>query len=602
VTSSHSASPTNTDADSSRPEAAPATAGAAAEAPKPTAARRSGLFEHAIFWIFVAGLAWIPFWHGSNEAIAWGVNAVLFPGLAVLYEAGRVLRGRPHPVGIWHVLLPAALFLTLVSWIGLQGAAGLSPAAAGSVWEMAGEAVGVKLAGSISINRDLTEAALLRLITAASVFWLALLLCRNAGRAWTLVAAIAAIGAAYAAYGLIAAKTGWLRMPEMPQGGAVSATFINPNAFAAFAGIGLLATIGIFLRLCRRYGVGVSGIPRRQMAALVEMIGRDGAPVLVGGFTILAALLLTASRGGVAATAIAVITIVALAGFGRRRRVGREPEALPALLLGLAFIGGTGLLFGTALVDKISGAGFLDANRLAVYRLTLQSILDQPWVGWGYGTFVDVFPMYRDGSVAGSGTWSQAHNTCLEAVQGLGIVFGSVFVTLVALLVCRCLGGAVSRRENAIVPLVAAGAVILVAAHGLIDFSLQIQAVTLTVAALLGAGVAQAKSSRLSLGDGSAAPLRTVDAPPILMHAGWQPRLTALLVVALCAYAGLRGYDLASAAARAITERRPASLGDATPGTAGRTPHRWLGIPGLSRSAFDLPPPIPIRDARERRN
>ena len=59
-----------------------------------------------------------------------------------------------------------------------------------------------------------------------------------------------------------------------------------------------------------------------------------------------------------------------------------------------------------SLADKIAGAGFSDANRLAVYRLTLQSIVDRPWLGWGHGTFVDVFPMYRDGSVGGSGTWS----------------------------------------------------------------------------------------------------------------------------------------------------------------------------------------------------
>ena len=41
----------------------------------------------------------------------------------------------------------------------------------------------------------------------------------------------------------------------------------------------------------------------------------------------------------------------------------------------------------------------------------------------------------------------------------------------------------------------------LVAANSLVDFSLQIQAVALTFMALLGAGVAQSKSSRLMVGD-----------------------------------------------------------------------------------------------------
>ncbi len=299
----------------------------------------------------------------------------------------------------------------------MQNATDLFADAANPAWKMAGEVVGSTLAGSISVNRDLTAAALLRLITGASVFWLALQLCRDAGRARALVGALALIGAAYAAYGLIAAKTGWLRMPDMPQGGAVSATFINPDSYAAFAGIGFLATIEIFFRICRRYGIGVWSTPRQQVAALIEMIGRAGAPVLAGGFLILAALLLTGSRGGIAATGLAVVALVLIA---RRNGARRNPVSWPVLLLGLVFIGGTVLLFSTALADKLARAGFVDPNRLAAYRLTLQSIADRPWFGWGYGTFVDVFPMYRDGSIAGSGTWSQAHNTYLEAMQGLG--------------------------------------------------------------------------------------------------------------------------------------------------------------------------------------
>ena len=356
------------------------------------------------------------------------------------------MRGKPHPVGLRNILLPAALFLLLVLWIGLQNAAGLLPDAANPAWKMAGEALGSSPPGSISVNRDLTAAALLRLITGASVFWLALQLCRDAGRGRTLVAAIAVIGAAYAAYGLIAAKSGWLRMPDMPQGGAVSATFINPDSYAAFAGIGFLATAEMFLRQFRRYGAGAFGNPRRQLAALAEMIGRDGAPVLAGGFAILAALLLTGSRGGIAATGLAVIALAVLARRNRAR--GATGRLGPCCSSGSSASREPGCCSARSVGDKVAGAGFFDPNRLAAYRLTLQSIVDRPWFGWGYGTFVDVFPMYRDGSIAGSGTWSQAHNTYLEALQGLGIVFGSIFVALVVLLVFRCCKGAAARARK----------------------------------------------------------------------------------------------------------------------------------------------------------
>ena len=210
------------------------------------------------------------------------------------------------------------------------------------------------------------------------------------------------------------------------------------------------------------------------MAALIVLIGRDGAPVLAGGLTILSALLLTGSRGGIPATGLATMAFVVLA---RHSRAGREPKSWRLLILGFVAIGGTALLFSTALVDKITRAGLFDSNRFAMYRVTLRSIIDRPWFGWGYGTFIDVFPMYRDGSIGGSGTWSQAHNTYLEAVQGLGVVFGSIFAALIALVLFHCFQGAAMRRENATVPRLAVAVGILVGTHALVDFSLQIQAV-----------------------------------------------------------------------------------------------------------------------------
>jgi len=51
------------------------------------------------------------------------------------------------------------------------------------------------------------------------------------------------------------------------------------------------------------------------------------------------------------------------------------------------------------------------------------------------------------------------------------------------------------------VPAVATGVAFLVGVHALVDFSLQIQAVTLTFVAILGAGVAQSTNSRQIIGD-----------------------------------------------------------------------------------------------------
>ena len=60
----------------------------------------SAIVERALLWAFIAGLAWCPFWFGSNVLLAWGINAVLFPGLVAIYELSLLIRGERHPVAM----------------------------------------------------------------------------------------------------------------------------------------------------------------------------------------------------------------------------------------------------------------------------------------------------------------------------------------------------------------------------------------------------------------------------------------------------------------------------------------------------------------------
>jgi O-antigen ligase len=151
-------------------------------------------------------------------------------------------------------------------------------------------------------------------------------------------------------------------------------------------------------------------------------------------------------------------------------------------------------------MGKLAEAGLADANRIRVYAITLWSILDAPLLGYGYGTFADIFPMFRDRSTDVVGIWEQAHNTYLEVFQGLGLIFGSMLVTSIVLLVLKCGKGAMVRRQVT-VPCIATGVAFLVGVHAMVDFSLQLQAVTLTFMAILGAGVAQSVSSQLAVSD-----------------------------------------------------------------------------------------------------
>jgi O-antigen ligase len=348
--------------------------------------------------------------------------------------------------------------------------------------------------GSISVNRDLTTLALLRLITAASVLWLAIQLFRNESRAIHFMMAFVAISACYAAYGLIAFA--WTQLETTSSRNFVSSTFYNHNHYATYAGMGLIAALGLIARIYQREMVTDAGSLRFRISTFIDATGR--AFVLLGcAFLMLVAVILTQSRGGIIATGLGVIVWAALTlAQAQRSSIARRMT----IIFGSVIVAGVFAAFGDTFFSKLEEAGLTDSNRLDVYIITLRSILDAPLFGYGYGTFADIFPMFRDRSIDVFGIWEQAHNSYLEVFQGLGLLFGSMLVASVVLLVWKCGKGAIARQQVT-VPCVAVGVAFLVGVHSLVDFSLQIQAVTLTFMAILGAGVAQSMSSQIVAGD-----------------------------------------------------------------------------------------------------
>src|SRR5450631_934115 len=235
---------------------------------RPTASRAAGfgaksvesargdseVVERALFWMFVAGLAWAPYWYGGNDYFAWGVNAVLFCGLVVIYEVAVVVRGKSHPVGIKEVWISAALFAAVVLWIIVQNATWTPTSWHHPIWALTSDALNRPIEGSISVNRNLTTVALVRLITSASVFWLALQLCRDGARAKHFMAAIVVIVCGYSAYGIIAVALNAKLVHWMGTTwslGAVNSTFFNRTHFGTYAGIGLVVACGLILKLYR---------------------------------------------------------------------------------------------------------------------------------------------------------------------------------------------------------------------------------------------------------------------------------------------------------------------------------------------------------------
>lgn len=451
--------------------------------------------EQFIFAAVILGIAWVPFWLGSNRGIAWLINAGYFGCLVLLLEAGLLVGRRAHPVAIKRVAYPAGIFALTCLWILIQASTWIPTWLENPIYQYGRETLGIEFSGSITVNRALTYMALLRLLTEGAVFWLFLQLCRSPQRAHWTIQAVAIIGMAYAIYGIVAFFVfpgTILWFTKYAYLDSVTSTFINRNSYATYVGIGLVCALACaFSAYVRSADFVGRSVLRRAVAFVASSAGAAGW-WLVGSFTLSLALVRTGSRGGILASVAGLIALILITSLR-----GRNAIAATASLLGLLAAGVAIFVFGDFFAGRLLALGFDSSDRLAVYKLTILSILDAPLKGFGYGTFEHVFPMYRDNSVSPYMLWDKAHNTYLEIIQGLGIPIAVLFLCMLLIFVVRCGHAALTRRSSATAPLVATSATVIVALHSFIDFSMQIQAVALTWTALLGAGVAQSWSGRV---------------------------------------------------------------------------------------------------------
>lgn len=470
------------------------------QAPRARPRLPAGTIEGVLLSTLILGLAWAPAFLGSNRPLAWGVNGIMFPGMVVVYEMSRLALRRSHAIALRHLVVPTTLFIGVLAWILLQMAPGMPPWLAHPIWPLASQALAEPVDGTISVDPGMTALALIRLITDASVFWLALQLCRSARRAHLLLYAIMGIVAAYSALGLYLAAFEASTIPYLdgPAPGLLRSTFINRNSLAAYAGSGVIVALCLWLRSLN----GGAGRPTDAGAGssgrLPGLLGQLHWPEVGAGLLALSALMASGSRGGLIATAVGIVFVLVLS----FRPAGKTViERIWLLILPLLAIAAGASFLGDTIFGRIASTGLTDMSRAAVDEIMIRSIWDKPLTGFGYGTFADVFPLYRDQSISTTGVWDKAHNTYLEVFQGLGLIFGTMLIAALVWLAGFCIIGAFRRRRHRTPLVCAVGAAALLGVHALVDFSLQIQAVSVTFMALLGAGVSQWVSSTVDLSD-----------------------------------------------------------------------------------------------------
>lgn len=451
------------------------------------------LARRLAFWSFVALLAWAPFPLGSNRPWSWSLLVILIAACWLLW-AVSVWRA---PEAEWRYvkpLLPALILAgAALCWAAVQILPVVPEDWSHPVWAMASGALGHPLPAAISIDPWRTATESMKLAAYIAACWLAYALSRRSEWATRLLDAMIFIGAAYAAYA-VALRIAGIQQIQLfyqtrPPYDQLTGPFVLHNSYATYAGMAFVAALARLFAKGAAVVVHQRGVRRLALSTLQFAFGA-GAPFLLAALLTFSTLVDAASRGGFFATmcALAVVAVVAsLAAPPRARAWLAVAElAIAGLLWALFVLNGASL---GARMDAMVDAGGLDEGRRVLWAAAARMIDGAPFLGLGLGTFQDAYPLYA-GRVLPF-IMDKAHCDYLEFAAGLGLPAAAAWWAALLWVFALVLRGALVRRRNRVFPLIGAGAMVLVAVHSAVDFSLQIPAVALAFAAFTGIGLAQ---------------------------------------------------------------------------------------------------------------
>jgi hypothetical protein len=434
-------------------------------------------------------LAVLPLGAADRPTLGLSVASV---ALAALVSAFIPLRDARLERLRWAAM---AILLALILYIVFQCLRFPGNPFANPIWRTVGDQLGAR-SGSISVAPSESLYALGGLASPFLIFVAGLALFQGDDAAWSLWRLLAVGAGLLAVFSLIQflAFPSWLLIfPKVYYLDSLTAVFVNRNTAATFLGITALLLFGCIIRVLDHGGrVSAGGLlaPWR----LGTRARRDFW--IYGGLcaATIVALLLTRSRGGVAATVVGFVTAAAImdATAARppadknvgsdRRRSGFKP------LMALAAIVVVVLVFGGQTILRLQTQG-LDNARFCILPGVFAAIRDNWLWGSGFATFGQIFPMYRDPACGIDGSWLRAHDSFLEGYLGLGVLFIPAALLIYFLLISVLTHGIRNRRQNRFAPIAALAVLVLATAHSLIDFSMQIQGVRIVFAAAMAAGV-----------------------------------------------------------------------------------------------------------------
>ena len=445
--------------------------------------------------MMILALAPVPL--GSNRPWSWSLLAAII-ALTLLVWMVQQLRAPTARRVPWPVWVAGLLVGTVGLWALMQTLTATTqawPAIAHPFWLSARAAGLTEALPMAGLGAEAGRDALMRLLAYAGMFWLALMAAQESAWARRLLVAVVVVATACALYGLVSWFLDWPTIfgyVKTTYRSDVTGTFVNRNSFATYVNVGLIACLALMAEPF--LANAEEGEPRRLLVRVIEQLLIRRLWLLMATAVLATAVLQSHSRGGLLSGAVGVVVLVLTVFLTTRPRPLTAVATIATVLLlgwGILFVSGETTLARLDVID--SEADVEGAGRFAMWDASLQLIAARPWTGHGYGNFMQAFETVRDQRFQLQ--VDKAHNTYLEHAVELGVPATILLYLAPLLLAGYCLRGVFVRRRGQLFPLAALAATVVVALHALVDFSLQIPAVAVTYATVLGIGVAQARPS-----------------------------------------------------------------------------------------------------------
>jgi O-antigen ligase len=448
--------------------------------------------------LFFATVLLAPIPLGANRDWAWSPIVILLGGLGVWHALGLGIRDGHalRAVELRFLIALLACFVVVLAMGFVQISSFVPPSWTSDLYARAAEVLGRPVTAIASLNADATRAVMMKIAACGVIFVIARATCRDRQRARLFLVLFLASAVLVTAYGLVMQATNgscyvfnYSKRPDLAPPGrvytcALSGTFVNSNSYATYAGMALVVALGLAfspIESTRRRGSVVMQSVVSAWLTGPRAIYLAAVPFLFGG------LLLSASRAGFAATVVGGLLLAVLL---LRRRLPSRPVlawmVVAVILVGAAFA----LIAGSAFFHKMATLAEDDlVGRFRLWQLTISAIEQSPWLGWGLGSFPDVYALIQPPDL--QVVFDKVHSTPLEWLMDLGIPAGLCAFATVLIPLGICLSGCWRRRTDRYLPAVAVAVAAVAILHSTVDFSLQIPATGFAVSALLGMGWAQ---------------------------------------------------------------------------------------------------------------